>query len=221
MSSSMNMRRAFQAGYLPQAAGLYFNGVELLAQVARAAGQGRLAIQVGEERERVVGQRDEALRRVDETAAHVARLGGRPVERPEDAGAFGAWSEAVFAAVQDAVEPGSPEAVAHLLGWVLGEAVATLDVIGILSRLRELDPDNLFLRLQGDSLERDRTAVERRLGKLAAHPVLPEAVQVAAALAAHAVADAGPSGSYAARATRAGAARQAVSGQAEVAEAAL
>jgi mRNA-degrading endonuclease toxin of MazEF toxin-antitoxin module len=213
-------QRAFLAGYLPQMAGLYFNGVQLLAQVSRAA-TGRLAAQVGEERERVVGHRDEALARVDESEVQLAALGGEPVERPEDAEAYPAWTEAVFEAVQGAVEPGSPEAVSHLLGYVLGEAVATLDVIAIVSRLRELDAENLYLRVQGESLERDRATVERRLGKLTAHPALPEGAQVATALAAHAVAEGAPSESHRARATRATAAVQTVAEQAAVARSAL
>jgi hypothetical protein len=217
---STQLRLAFRAGYLAQTAGLYFNGVELLAQVGRAA-EGQLAVQVGEERERVVAQRDEALDRVEETEADLAALGAAAVERIPDAGGYSAWTEAVFDAVRTAVEPGSAPAVAHLLGFVLGEAVATLDVIAILSRLRALDPDNLFMRLQADSLERDRTTVERRLGKLASHPLLPEAVQVATALAAHALAEGSPSGAHAGRAARAEAAAATVAEQAAAAESAL
>ena len=214
------LRRPFLVGYLPQMAGLYFNALELLTQVARGA-DGRLAIQVGEERERVVGQRDEALSRVEETAAQLSALGAPAVDRPADAATYAGWTEAVFEAAQGAVEPGSPEAVAHLLGYVLGEAVATLDVIAILSRLRQLDPDHLFLHLQGESLERDRTRVERRLGKLAAHPILPEEVQVATALAAHAVAKGAPGGSHAERASRAAEGAGEVTEQAAAVEAAL
>jgi hypothetical protein len=211
------LRSAFRAGYLAQTAGLYFNALELLAQVARGA-TGRVAGQVGEERERVVGRRGEALARVDETALELVSLGAAVVDRPRDASAYSGWTDAVFDAVQAALEPGSPAAVTHLLGFVLGEGVATLDVIAILSRLRELDRENLFMRLQADSLERDRSNVQRRLGKLAAHPLLPEAVQVATALAAHAVAEAAPSGGHGARAARAEAAAQEVAEQAAVAE---
>ena len=214
------LRPAFRAGYVPQAAGVYFNGIELLAQVGRWA-KGRLAIQVGEERERVVGQRDEALALVEETEAHLAALGAHPVERLPDAAGYADWTGAVFDAVQAVVEPGSAAAVAHLLGFVLGEGVATLDVIAVLSRLRALEPEDLFMRLQADSLERDRSTVERRLGKLASHPLLPEPVQVATALAAHAVADGAPSGSHAGRATRAASGTEAVAEQAAAAEAGL
>ena len=214
------LRLAFRAGYLPQLAGLYFNGVELLTQVAKGA-QGPLAIRVGEERERVVGQRAHALAHVDETASTLTALHAATVRPPSDAAAYATWTEEVFGAVQAALEPGSAEAVAHLLGFVMGEAVATLDVLSILSRLRDLDPDNPYMRLQADSLERDRSTVERRLGKLAAHPLLPEDAQVATALAAHAVTDGAPAGSHASRAGRAAAAAQAVREQAEVAEAGL
>src|SRR2546430_2704127 len=96
----------------------------------------------------------------------------------------------------------SSEAVIHLLGWVLGEAVATLDAIAILSRLRELAPEHVWMRWQGESLEGERKTLERRLARLAAHPLLPEPVQVAAALASHAVSAAPPSGSFPGRAGR-------------------
>lgn len=214
------LRPAFRAGYLAQTAGLYFNGLELLTQAARRA-EGRLAIQVGEERERVVGRRDESLARLDECEVLLASLEARAVERPVDASAYPAWSEAVFDAVQAAAGPGSPAAVAHLLGFVLGEAVATLDVIAVLSRLRELAPDDLFLRLQADSLERDRSTVARRLGKLAAHPFLPQDVQVATALAAHAVAGGAPSGSHAGRARRSERAAEEVAERASAVESGL
>lgn len=213
-------RTAFRVGYDPQVAGLYFNGLELLAEADRDA-DGRTAAQVGEERERVVGQREAALARLDETDRRLAALGARPVPRPQSAGNYAAWTEAVFDAARDAMASDSPEAVAHLLGWVLGEAVATLDVLAILSRLREMDPEHLWMRLQADSLERERQTAERRLGRLAAHPLLPEAAQVATALAAHAVAEGAPSGSHAGRAARAQAAALSVAEQAPLIEAAL
>jgi hypothetical protein len=193
---------AFGAGFAPQVAGLYFNGLILLDEMGRGA-EGRLATLVGEERERVVGRREAALARMEETDDRLARLGARPVSRPDGAGEYTTWTEAIFDTVRDVMASDSPEAVAHLLGWVLGEAIATLDVVAILSRLREIEPEHLWMRLQGDSLERERQTAERRLSRLAAHPLLPEPVQVATALAAHAVAEGAPSGGYAGRAARA------------------
>jgi hypothetical protein len=211
---------AFLAGYVPQVAGLYFNGLELLAEADRGADV-TLAKAVGEEREKVVARRDDALAGLDRTERLLAVSGADPVPRPEDAGGYESWTEEVFEAITSSMAAYSPEAVAHLLGYVLGEAVATLDVIAILSRLRHVDPEHVWMRWQGESLEGERQTLERRLARLAAHPLLPEAVQVAAATATHAVSGAAPSGGHAARAARADEAARLVADQAVAAEAAL
>jgi hypothetical protein len=218
--SSSRARTAFLAGYEAQVAGLYFNGVELLNETDRGAGP-PLATRVGEERERVVGLRDDAVRRLDETARLAAALGAEPVAPPGDAAAYSAWAEAVFESVRATMAGDSPEAVAHLLGYVMGEAVATLDVLATLLRLRAVEPDHMWMRFQAESLERERETGARRLGRLAAHPLVPEAAQVATALAAHAVAEAAPSGSYGGRAARADTAAAEVAHQASAVAAAL
>jgi hypothetical protein len=182
----VNDHQAFLLGYLPRAAGPYFNGLELLAEAARTAGEEtQVAIRIGEERERVVARRDEALHALDGVEDLLAAAGVPAVVRPHDAGEYAAWADGVFDAVSGAVPGESIEAVHHLLGFVLGEALATVDAIAILARLRELAPDHLWVRLQGDSLERERATAERRLGRLASHPLLAPAVQEAAARAAH------------------------------------
>ncbi|MCA1692514.1 MAG: hypothetical protein LC733_10060 [Actinobacteria bacterium] len=215
-----SLRTGFVAGYAPQVAGLYFNGLELLAEAARGADV-PLGAQVGGERERVVGQREAALGRLDEVAELAAALGAAAVPRPEDAGAYSAWAEEVFDAVRETMAGDSPMAVVHLLGFVMGEAVATLDLLAILSRLREVAPDHLWMRWQAESLEGERKTAERRLGRLAAHPALPEPGQVASALAAHAVTGGAPSGSHAGRAARCEAAAREVEQHADTAAAAL
>ncbi|MGH9279282.1 MAG: hypothetical protein ACRD12_14395 [Acidimicrobiales bacterium] len=182
----MSMRDSFRAGYIPSLAGRYFNGVQLLTEASRGAGVD-LARVIGTEREAVVGRRDEAFALLDEADRLQRAVGVVPLERAEGAAGYAEWSEGVFATVGAALGPGSPEAVAHLLGYVLGEAVATLDAIAILSRLRAVTPDHMRMRVQGDSLERERQTAERRLGRLAAHDLLPEEVRTAAALAAHRV----------------------------------
>jgi hypothetical protein len=212
-------RIAFVTGYATQVAGLYFNGVALLDEAARGA-DGPLAIGVGEERERVVGLRDETLRRLDETAAGAAALGAEPVAPPGDASQYSNWAEAVFDAVRARLVPDSSEGVAHLLGFVMGETVAILDVSAVLNRLRELAPEHMWMRFQADSLERERATATRRLGRLAAHPLVPEAAQVATALAAHAASEAAPTGGYLTRAIRADAAARQVAEQAAVVESA-
>lgn len=180
----MTASEAFRAGYVPPRAGLYFNGLELLAEASRAAGV-ELARVIGTERDRVVARRDDALALLGEAEALQRALGVEPVEWPADARAYAAWAAAVFARLAPALGPGSPEAVAHLLGYVLGEAVATLDASALLSRLRASRPDNLWMRVQGESLEQERQAAGRRLARLASHPLLPEAVRAATAMAAH------------------------------------
>lgn len=182
------LRDAFVAGYAPPAAGPYFNGLELLAEASRGADIS-LAKQIGTERDLVVQKRDAALARLDYVEMLVAALGVDAIARPIDAGGYAAWAEAVFEAVNAALEPGSAESVAHLLGYVMGEAMATLDALAIVARLRPYAPEHLWLRLQRDSLEHERTTAERRLGRLAAHPLLPEPVQTATAMAAHHTAD--------------------------------
>jgi hypothetical protein len=186
-----------------------------------------LAKRVGSERERVVRKRDGALAGIDRADELQRALGLEPRPRPDTSEEFGAWAEAVFAAVTDhvaaAAGAGSAAAVAHLLGYVMGEAMATLDALAVLDRLRDLAPDHLWMRVQGDSLERERETAERRLARLAGHELLSEPVRTAAALAAHAVADAaaGGDGGYAARAARAEAAAQVLVEQAAAIEAAL
>lgn len=180
----MNERDAFRLGSVPPLAGRYYNGLELLAEALRGASV-ELARVVGDERGRVVARRDEALALVDEAQRLQAAAGVDPVEPPEDAAAYEAWAEAVFATVAPALGDGSPAAVVHLLGYVMGEAVATLDAQAILARLRTVTPDHLWMRVQGDSLERERQTAERRLGRLASHPLLSAPVQSAVALAAH------------------------------------
>jgi hypothetical protein len=211
---------AYLAGYVPQVSGQYFIGLELLAEASRGADV-VLAKGVGEERDRMVAKRDDAIAGLDQTERLVATLRGDAVPRPQSSGGYQAWTEAVFEAVTAAMPGQSPQAVAHLLGYVLGEAVATLDAIAILSRLRELAPDHLWMRWQGESLERERATLERRLARLAAHPLVPEPAQEATARAAHAVSGAAPSGSHAGRAARAEEAAQAVKEQAALVEAAL
>jgi hypothetical protein len=216
----VSVLEAYLAGYVPQVSGQFFNGLELLAEASRGADVA-LAKGVGEERERVVAKRDDALAGLDQTERLLASLRSDAVPRPEDSGGFESWSEAVFEAATSAMPGQSPQAVAHLLGYVLGEAVATLDAIAILSRLRELAPDHLWMRWQGESLERERATLERRLARLAAHPLVPEPAQVATARAAHAVSGAAPSGSHTGRAARAEEAAQDVKEQAALVEAAL
>ena len=221
---NLSLRAAFLAGFVPPAAGLYFNGLELLAEADRGAGL-ELAKRIGTEREAVVQKRDAALAGLDQAEELQRDLGLQPVPRPDGSGEFSTWAETVFAASTDAIAeaktPGSPHAIAHLLGYVLGEALATLDAIAVLSRLRDLAPEHLWMRVQGDSLERERETGERRLARLAAHPLLSEEVRTATALAAHAVAEAGPGGGYWARAARAEAAVAALHEQADAIRAAL
>ena len=216
----MKLRDAYLAGYVPRVSGQYFNGLELLAEASRGA-ELALAKGVGEERERVVAKRQAALAGLDQTEELLERARADKVARPGDAGGYESWSEGVFESVTEVMAAYSPEAVAHLLGWVLGESVATLDAIAILSRLRELAPEHVWMRWQGESLEGERKTLERRLARLAAHPLLPEPVQVATARAAHAVSAAAPSGSFAGRAARAEDAAREVAEQAAAVEATL
>lgn len=163
-------------GYLPPVAGVWFNTVALVAEGGF------------EDREPVDGY-DVALSRlaqIDELATEAGIVALRP--RAEDPADYGAWAEAVFAVASDALGAEPPSAVAHLLGYVLGEAVATLDALAVVNRLRAaLPPEHLWVRLQRDSLERERETAERRLGRLATHPLLPEAARESAARAAHLV----------------------------------
>ena len=222
--TAFGLVEAFLAGWTPPAAGPYFNGVELLAEADRGAPV-ELAKRIGTEREKVVAKRDAALAGL-ERADHLQRgLGLEPQPRPGPSEEFGAWAEAVFAAVTDHIaavrQPGSAAAVVHLLGYVLGEAMATLDAVAVLCRLRDLAPEHLWMRVQADSLEREREAGERRLARLASHELLSEPVRTATALAAHALAEAAPSGSYEGQAARAEAAVAALVEQATAIEAAL
>ncbi|MGH9222686.1 MAG: hypothetical protein ACRD2W_02535 [Acidimicrobiales bacterium] len=214
------MLDAFLAGYAAPAAGRYFNGLELLA-IADRASDLAVAKQIGLERDRVVRLRDASLARLAQAEEALDRLGATPPERPPDSSGFAAWADAVFDAAGKVLAADSAEAVARLLGYVLGEAVATLDATATLSRLRELKPDDLWMRVQGESFEQERATAERRLGRLAAHELLPEPVQVEAGLAAHALCEAATTGDYAARAARAEAASRAVEEHATAVEAAL
>ena len=211
---------AFIAGYSAPAAGPYFNGLELLGIADRGADL-HMGKRIGLERDRVVRLRDDCLARLEEAEDALVRLGAIGPERPADSGGFEAWAEAVFAAANDVLASESAEAVTHLLGYVLGEAYATLDALALLSRLRDTSPDDLWMRVQDLSLEQERATAERRLARLAAHALLPTPVQVAAGLAGHAVSDAAPSGGHAGRAARAEAAATAVAEQARAAELAL
>jgi hypothetical protein len=109
----------------------------------------------------------------------------------------------VFDAFNEVIPPGSAQAVAYLLGHVLGEAMAVLDAFAILSRLRVGSPEHLLLRAQAESLEAERSTAERRLGRLASHELLPARVQAEVAMAAHVVAEAAPTGGHSGRAERA------------------
>lgn len=172
----MNQRNSFLLGYLPPVAGVWFNTVALAAEG-------------GFDDCEPVGGYDLALTRlarIDELAAEAGIVALRP--RGEDPADYGAWAEAVFAVATDALAAEPPAAVAHLLGYVLGEAVATLDALSVVNRVRAaLPPEHLWARLQRDSLERERGTAERRLGRLATHPLLPEAARESAARAAHLV----------------------------------
>jgi hypothetical protein len=178
------MRDAFVAGYAPSAASPYYNGLTLLAEASRAADPNLLR-QIGDESDQVVERRDEAFTHVDRTADALAALGVPSPAPPPEVADYPEWVEAVFDAVNGAIRPGSADAVAHLLGHVLGEGMATLDALAIVWRLREAAPDHMLLRIQGSSLENERATAERRLGRLASHPLLPAAVQTATASAAH------------------------------------
>ncbi len=221
---SPGLRTAFLAGYVPPSSGPYFNGLELLAQAERGATV-ELARQIGAERDQVVARRDAALAGLDRSEALLGELGIEPPARPEEAAGFEAWAEAVFAVVADALAArhgaGSPQAVAHLLGYVMGEAVAILEASALLERVRDLAPDHLLMRFQADSLERERQTATRRLGRLASHDGLPEAVRTATALAAHAAAEAAPTGDHLHRAARAASGAAEVAAQAAAVEGVL
>ncbi len=184
----MTMRDAFVAGYAPSAASPYYSGLALLAEAARGA-EGELAHRIGQESDEVVRRRDDALARLDRTADALAALGAPAPDRPADATEYAGWVESVFATADAVLAAGSAGSVAHLLGHVLGEGMATLDALAIVWRLREAAPDHVLLRVQAESLEHERATAERRLGKLAAHPLLPATVQRATASAARAIAD--------------------------------
>lgn len=222
--TGFGLREAFLAGWAPPAAGPYFNGIELLAEADRGAPV-ELAKRIGGEREKVVAKRDAALAGLDRAVELQRALGMDPLPRPERSDEFGAWAEAVFAAVTDhvagAAGAGSAASVVHLLGYVLGEAMATLDALAVLCRLRDLAPEHLWMRVQADSLERERETGERRLARLAGHELLSEPVRTATALAAHAVAEAAPSGSYEGQAKRAEVAVTVLEEQAAAVESAL
>jgi hypothetical protein len=187
--SRARLHDAFLAGFAPPMAGLYFNGLELLGEADRWSDVA-LGRRIGDERERVIGRRDEALARLDQSERLLADLGADPIVRPEDSSEYAAWAEGAFDAVAGVLSGDPDEAVAHLLGFVLGEAIATLDVMASLSRLRELAPENMWMRVQAESLERERQTAERRLGRLAVHQSLPERARTASALAAHVVSEA-------------------------------
>lgn len=180
------MRDAFVAGYSPSAASPYYSGLALLAEASRAA-DGPLRNRIGAESDVVVLRRDAALAHVDRAADALAALGAPSPPPPTDVTEYPEWVEAVFDAVNGTVAAGSPESVAHLLGHVLGEGLATLDALAVVWRLREAAPDHVLLRVQGSSLEQERATAERRLGRLAEHAVLPAGARTAAASAERAI----------------------------------
>ena len=182
--AGVTARDAFVAGYAPSAASPYFSSLALLGEAARGADEALLH-RIGEVSDRIVLLADAARANVARAEAAMARLGvRRRPPPPTDADSYGDWVEAAFAAVTDALTPGSPEAVAHLLGHVLGEGMATLDAVAVLAELQDVAADHLLMRVQAQSLEQERATAERRLTKLAAHPLLPAAVQALAATAA-------------------------------------
>lgn len=180
----MTLRDAFIAGYAPSAASLYFSSLLLLAETSRIA-DSDLVARIGDESDRVVLLRDGALAEVERAGGALCRLSVEPPDRPAQADSYSGWAEAVFEAVNATLPPGSAEAVAHLLGHVLGEGMATVDALAVLSRLREVAPDHVLLLLQAESLEHERATAQRRMGRLAAHPLLPAAAQLEVASAAH------------------------------------
>ncbi len=179
----MSQRRAFVAGYAPSAASPYYSSLQLLGEASRGAATGLLE-RIGDESDRVVALRGAAAAEVARAGAALAALGAVVPPPPAGAEAYPDWVEAVFGGVSGALEPGSPEAVAHLLGHVLGEAMATLDALAVVARLQGVAAEHLLLRVQAQSLEHERARAERRLGRLAAHPLLHESAQSLVGVAA-------------------------------------
>lgn len=175
----------FLLGYLPNIVGVFFYSIELLigarsaADAALAARLAQFEAELGERRGNTIAN----VRRLTTLLAEAGIPAGEPPRVPAE---YHDYRAEVCERVTAHLEPNSLGDVAFLLGWVLGDACLTLNLLSISSHFLAIEPDNSFLQSQLAPLKQSLAELVLRLEALSVHPALSAPAQLEARLS-HAV----------------------------------
>ncbi len=173
----------FLVGYIPQIIGVYFSLVELLdaarsdANDALTAALQRLETALGERRSSTV-QNVTRLHSLLEQADIV--VPGHP-RTPDD---FYTMREAVMDEVSTALEKDVERETVFLLGWVLGDATWTLNLLSQIRLFRALQPSHPLLLEQQSQRVSELREQTLKLSTLADSKLISESMRMAVRLCA-------------------------------------
>lgn len=172
---------AFLLGYTPMLVGIYFNGVELLATAGHGA-TGALAKRVAERAAAFSARKPGIIDNVRLVEQLLPRAGVAVPPPPRLPAEFHPWSQDLFQQAHHALAGAqdAQPAAAHLLGFVLGDAMLTLNVAVLVHDLLDADPEHAWLQAQAAALADQHDKIRRQLTQAEALPALPEATRAAA-----------------------------------------
>jgi pimeloyl-ACP methyl ester carboxylesterase len=171
----MSLLTAFRLGFLPNLAGIRFNGDELLTRLQPATDELRPAL---------VALSEELTKRGPETIAAVlecerliVEAGRTPPGRPRTPAEYRDWAAAVARTGHELFGRSIGEGAALVLGLHYGDLVLTLSLEGFVAALQNAAPEHAFLEAQAAALAEGQKQARDGLALISRSVGLPEAAQ--------------------------------------------
>jgi hypothetical protein len=170
----------FLLGYAPPLVGIYFHAVELLTTLPQDADP-PLAARVQDQVTVFAGRGDATIVNVRLVAALLQEVAVAVPPPPRVPADYYAWAQPLLHTVPAAVPSASVERAAYLLGYLVGDAMLTLNLGVLVHYLLAAAPQQAWLRAQAQALGESQASGLARLPLAGAHPALSAESQQAAA----------------------------------------
>jgi len=171
----MSLLAAFKLGFLPNLAGIRFNGDELLARLQPATDELRPALAALSEE--LTRRGPETIGAVLECEQLVVDAGRPPPGRPRTPDQYREWAAAVARTGHELFGLGIGSGAALVLGLHYGDLVLTLTLEDFVTTLQKAAPEHPFLAAQAVALVEGERQARDALALVAKSVGLPEAAQ--------------------------------------------
>ena len=174
----MSLLTAFKLGFLPNLAGIRFNGDELLTRLQPATDELRPAlVAVSEELTRRGPETIGAVLECEHLVVEAGESGRPPPGRPRTPDEYREWAAGVARAGHELFGRGIGTGAALVLGLHYGDLVLTLTLADFVAMLQKAAPEHPFLQAQAAALVEGEKQARDGLALVAKSVGLPEAAQ--------------------------------------------